>query len=59
MKGIEQVTEKMSAAAQALGWPEQIVDATRAQIESIIQMRNQAMDQILDAWEEQIKSPNP
>ena len=59
VKGIEQVTEKMATAARALGWPEQIVDATRAQIESITQMQNQAMDQILDAWEEQIKSPNP
>jgi hypothetical protein len=28
VKGIEQVIEKISEAAQALGWPEQIVDAT-------------------------------
>ena len=34
-KGIEQVIEKMAAAARALGWPEQIVDATRAQMQSI------------------------
>src|SRR5262249_52868494 len=29
-KNIEQVIEKMAAAARALGWPEQIVDASAA-----------------------------
>ena len=55
----EQVIEKMAAAAQALGWPEQIVDVTRAQLQSIAKMQVQTMDHIMDAWEEQIKSPNP
>jgi hypothetical protein len=59
VKGIEQVTDKMATAAQALGWPEQIVDATRAQIESITKMQIQTVDHIMDAWEDQIKSPNP
>jgi hypothetical protein len=54
-KNSEQVIEKMAAAARALGWPEQIVDATRAQLQSITKMQIQMMD----IWEEQIKSPNP
>jgi hypothetical protein len=58
-KNSEQVIEKMAAAARALGWPEQIVDATRAQLQSITKMQIQMMDQLMDAWEEQIKSPNP
>src|SRR6266581_6088809 len=58
-KSGEQVVEKMAAAARALGWPESIVDATRAQIQSIAKMQIQTMDHIMDAWEEQIKSPNP
>jgi hypothetical protein len=58
-KNSEQVIEKMAAAARALGWPEQIVDATRAQLQSITKMQIQTMDQLMDAWEEQIKSPNP
>jgi hypothetical protein len=58
-KNSEQVIEKMAAAARALGWPEQIVDATRAQWQSITKMQIQTMDQMMDAWEEQIKSPNP
>ena len=58
-KRFEQVMEKMAEAARALGWPEQIVDTTRLQIQSITKMQIQTMDQIMDAWEEQIKSPNP
>jgi hypothetical protein len=56
-KNSEQVIEKLAAAARALGWPEQIVDATRTQIQSITKMQIQMMDQMMDAWEEQIKSP--
>ena len=53
----EQVIEKMAAAARALGWPEQIVEAIRAQLQSVTKMQIQAMDQMMDAWEEQIRSP--
>ena len=58
-KNSEQVIEKMAAAARALGWPEQIVDATRAQLHSITKMQIQIIDQMMDIWQEQIKSPNP
>lgn len=56
-KNSEQVIEKLAAAARALCWPEQIVDATRAQMQSITKMQIQTIDQMMDAWEEQIKSP--
>ena len=49
----------MAAAARALGWPEQIIDATRSQIQTMTKMQIQIMDQMMDTWEEQIKSPNP
>jgi hypothetical protein len=58
-KNVEQVIEKMGAAARALGWPEQIVDATRSQMQTVTKTQIQMMDQMMDAWEEQIKSPNP
>jgi len=58
-KNSERVIEKMAAAARALGWPEQIVDATRTQLQNITKMQIQTMDHMMDAWEEQIKSPNP
>ena len=57
-KRFEEVMEKMAEAARALGWPEQVVDATRSQVQSITKMQIQTLDQIMDAWEEQIKSPN-
>ena len=56
-KNIEQVIEKMAAAARALGWPEEIVETTRIQMLSITKMQIQSMDHVMDAWEEQIKSP--
>ena len=58
-RNLEQVIEKMAAAARALGWPEQIVDATRSQMQTLTKTQIQVMDQVIDAWEEQIKSPNP
>jgi hypothetical protein len=54
----EMVIDKMAAAARALGWPQQIVDATRAQMQDVIKMQIQTMDRMMDAWEEQIKSPS-
>ena len=57
-KKSEQVIEKMAEAARKLGWPEQIVDATRAQMEAITKMQIQTMDGMMDTWEAQIKSPD-
>ena len=58
-KHSQEVIEKMAVAARALGWPEQIVDATRAQLQSITKLQIQVLDNLMDVWEEQIKSPNP
>src|SRR5262249_16027940 len=58
-KNSRQVIEKMAAAAAALGWPEQIVDAARTQMQSVTEMQIKTMDQMMDAWEEQLKQPNP
>ena len=58
-KNSDQVIEKIAVAARALGWPDQIVDATRAQLQSVTKLQMQTMDHMMDVWEEQIKSPNP
>jgi hypothetical protein len=58
-KNGKRVIEKMAAAAATLGWPEQIVDAARTQLQSIAETQMKAMDQMMDAWEEQLKLPNP
>ena len=57
-KNIDAVIDKVAAGAKALGWPEEIVDATRAQMATMNEMQLQLMDQVMDAWEQQIKSPN-
>ena len=57
-KSFEKVIEKMAAAARALGWPEQIVDVTRTQMESIAKMHVQMIDNVMDVWEAEIKSPS-
>ena len=57
-KNSEQVIGKMAEAARGLGWPDQIVSATRMQMEAVTKMQIQTMDRMMDTWEEQIKSPN-
>jgi len=57
-KNGKRVIEKMAAAAKALGWPEQIVDATRTQMLSAAEMQIKTIDHMIDAWEEQAKLPN-
>ena len=55
----KQIVEKMAAAAALLGWPEQIVDTGRTQMQSMAEMQIKAMDQVIDTWEQQLKLPNP
>jgi hypothetical protein len=56
-KNGKRVIENMAEAATALGWPEQIVDASRVQLQNIAETQIKTMDHIMDAWEEQIKRP--
>jgi hypothetical protein len=58
-KNIKQVIEKMAVAAAALGWPEQIADAVRAQLQGIAEMQMKTIDHVMDVWETQLKSENP
>ena len=57
-KNSEQVIAKMAAAARALGWPEQIVDTIRTQLQAITKMQIEMMERMMDVWEELLKSPN-
>ena len=57
-KNSNQVLDKMATAAAALGWPQQIVEAARAQIQGVGEMQTNAMQQLRQAWEEQLKLPN-
>jgi hypothetical protein len=57
-KNMKRVIGKMAAAAAELGWPEQIVDTARTQLQNLTEMQIKTMDQIVDAWEEQLKLRN-
>jgi len=58
-KNGKEVIDKMAAAAKALGWPDQVVDVARTQIQSVTAVQIKTMDQIMDVWEEQLKLPDP
>jgi len=58
-KNGKRVVEKMAAAAATLGWPEQVVDAARTQLQGIAELQTKTIDHMMDAWEEQVKLPNP
>jgi hypothetical protein len=55
----ENVTRKMAIAAQAVGWPNQVVTAITSHVQSITHLQIHMMNHMLDAWQEQIKSSNP
>jgi gas vesicle protein len=56
-KNAERVIDKIAAAARALGWPEEIAETTRAQMQTINRKQLQMVDHMMDAWEGQISSP--
>lgn len=51
------VFDKMSSAAKSLGWPTEMVDMTRQQIQSVTKMQSQAIEQVMDTWEKQATQP--
>jgi hypothetical protein len=51
------VFDKMGSAAKAMGWPPELVDMTRQQMQQASKMQLQVLDQVMDAWEQQVKSP--
>lgn len=51
------VFDKMGAAAKAAGWPDALVETTRSNMQQMSKMQMEMMDQAMDAWTEQMKSP--
>jgi hypothetical protein len=40
-----------------MGWPAELVDMTRQQMQQASRMQIQVLDQVMDAWEQQVKNP--
>jgi len=53
------VLDKMATAATAMGWPKEVVEASRKHFEQASKMQTNMIDQFMDAWQEQLKSPMP
>ena len=53
------VLDKMATAATAMGWPKEVVEASRRHCEQASKMQTNMIDQFMDAWQEQLKSPMP
>ena len=51
------ILDKMAAAATAMGWPKEVVEASRKHFEQTSKMQTNMIDQLMDAWQEQLKSP--
>ena len=55
----ETVLDKMVAAATAMGWSKELVEASRMHLVQASKMQMQIIDQLMDAWQAQVKSPMP
>lgn len=56
-KNSEQMFDKMSEAASALGWPTQFVELSREQVKNASKMQTQMIDQVMHTWEHQLTNP--
>jgi hypothetical protein len=53
----ETVLDKMTAAASAMGWPKELVEASRMYLVLASKTHTYMIDQLMNAWREQLKSP--
>ena len=53
------VLDNMAAAARAMGWPKQLVDASHKHLVQVSKAQTHMIDQLMDAWEKQLSSPTP
>jgi hypothetical protein len=55
----EKIGDQIADAAQALQWPDEIVEASRNHLEEMSKFQLQMLDQMIEAWQEQLKAPMP
>jgi hypothetical protein len=53
----DKVLDRIGEAAKATGWPRELVDATRSQFQQASRMQAAFIDQMMDTWQQQLKSP--
>lgn len=55
-KNSNAVFDKMAEAAKSLGWPTDFVELSRKQMQNASKLQLQAVDQVMDVWEKQVKA---
>jgi hypothetical protein len=55
----ESVLERMATAAEALGWPKELVEFSRKHLTESSKIQLGMIDQLMDAWQAQVRSPMP
>ncbi|MBN9281714.1 MAG: hypothetical protein J0H37_05555, partial [Hyphomicrobium denitrificans] len=55
-KNSNAVFDKMAEAAKSLGWPTDFVELSRKQMQNASKLQLQAIDQVMDVWEKQLRS---
>ena len=53
----ERVFDTFAVAARGVGWPESLIETTKAQLLQASKMQTQMMDRLMKTWQDQLKSP--
>src|SRR5712691_6036327 len=53
------VLDKMATAARAVGWPNEFIEVSRTHLMQMSKMQMQLIDQLMEAWQQLLKSPMP
>ena len=51
------VLDQTSAVARSMGWPDEAVKTTREYLRHTAKVQTQLIDQLMEAWKQQLKSP--
>jgi len=51
------VLDQMSTTARSMGWPDQAIRGTREFLENASKVQTDMIDQVMEGWERQLKSP--
>lgn len=54
----QKVFDQMAQASRSMGWPDAMIDTARTQMQEASKMQLHMMDQLMDAWSQQIKAPD-
>jgi hypothetical protein len=55
---LNKVLDRSSAAARAMGWPDQAITSTREYLKRAAKAQTEMIDQLMEGWKRQINSPS-